>query len=413
MQQQESTTDFDILIVGGGMVGAAAACALSGLGLRLGLMDGRAFDDGDGAFRSSELRFDPRVSALAPTSCRLFESLGCWSAMAACRISPYTEMQVWDADGTGRVHFDAADIHADALGHIVENSVILHALYAKLARLDDVTLIAPATLESLLRRNEGDDSAVEVNTASGDTFTCRLLLGADGANSRVRELCGFRVREWDYQQQAIITTVRTELPHRQTAWQRFMATGPLAFLPLLPASGSDDQHFSSIVWSVVPERAAELMALTDAAFSRQLQQDIENNFGHIDLLDRRFAFPLQQRHAVDYVQDGIALIGDAAHTIHPLAGQGVNLGLADVRVLAEEIGDNLRQGRSINELRMLRRYQRRRVGHNLGMMWMMEGFKRLFAQQSLPLRWLRNAGMQGVDNSSLLKNRLIRQATGY
>ncbi|MEX2130053.1 MAG: UbiH/UbiF/VisC/COQ6 family ubiquinone biosynthesis hydroxylase [Pseudohongiellaceae bacterium] len=413
MTNNPGRKDFDILIAGGGMVGAMAALALAGKGLRIALLDGVGFHPDRVPNVQAGLHFDSRVSAIAPASRRQFETLGCWTTMTSLRVSPYTDMHVWDADGTGQIHFAAADIHANELGHIIENSVILQGLYAQLARATDVSVIVPAFVESLQQQESGMDTWTTVITESGEKYSCHLLLGADGGNSRIRELAGIRVREWDYEQQAIVTTVRTELGHQATAWQRFISTGPLAFLPLLPATGSDDQHYCSIVWSAVPDCAESLMGLSDVEFSRTLQHAIENRFGRIEWVDRRSAFPLRQRHALDYVKDGIALLGDAAHTIHPLAGQGVNLGLADVQVLAEEICSNLQRGRPVNDPIMLQRYQRRRLGHNLGTMWMMEGFKRLFAQQSLPLRWIRNAGMRGVDNSSLIKNRLIRQATGY
>ena len=412
-QAANSTGDFDILVVGGGMVGATMACLLGDKDLRVGLLDANPVQEQHKPFLQSGLCFDPRVSAIAPASRELFSALACWETMCSARVSPYTRMQVWDGDGTGHVHFSAADIHADELGHIVENSVILHGLYQSLASRQHIQLLPPAAVASLEIDTDAAETRVLVGTDSGIAYRCALLLGADGANSRVRELAGLRTREWDYEHQAIVTTVRTELPHQATAWQRFMDTGPLAFLPLSPACDSSDQHYCSIVWSCIPSRAEELMSLNDAEFAEALQQAIESRFGRIAWVDKRFSFPLRQRHALDYVQEGVALLGDAAHTIHPLAGQGVNLGLADARVLAEEIGNNLRSGRPVNELAMLRRYQRRRVGHNLGMMWMIEGFKRLFEQQSLPLRWLRNVGMRGVDQSSLLKSRLIRQATGY
>jgi 2-octaprenylphenol hydroxylase len=253
-----------------------------------------------------------------------------------------------------------------------------------------------------------------LTAGNGGSWTATLLIGADGPNSKIRQLAGFRTREWDYEHQAIVTTVRTELPHRATALQRFMASGPLAFLPLQAqlAEAGRQQHTCSIVWSLVPERAAELLAMEDVQFASELGIAIEHRLGAIEWTDRRFSFPLRQRHAVDYVQPNIALLGDAAHTIHPLAGQGVNLGFLDVEVLAKELTTALERRRPLADFSILRRYQRARKGHNLGMMGMMEGFKLLFAQDALPIRWLRNAGMSGVDQLGFLKNRLMREAMG-
>ena len=217
-------------------------------------------------------------------------------------------------------------------------------------------------------------------------------------------------REWDYRQQAIVCTVKTQHSHRATAWQSFLSSGPLAFLPLRSAAGDD--HHCSIVWSADTARAEQLMALDDQAFAEALERGLESRLGKIEFVDKRHAFPLRQRHARDYTQPGLALVGDAAHSIHPLAGQGVNLGLLDAAVLAEEI---LRAGERQVDLydpSLLQRYQRRRAANNLGMMALMEGFKRLFGETALPVRWLRNVGMSMVDSAGPAKNLIAEQAMG-
>ena len=320
-------------------------------------------------------------------------------------------MHVWDADGTGSIHFNAQEIHAAALGHIVENSVILAALYERIAETANIDVLAPVALHALEVGSHHE--RVSITLEDGRSISAALLVAADGANSKVRELAGFQTKEWDYEHQAIVCTVKTQLPHGATAIQRFMDEGTLAFLPLQQNSELvDTQQHCSIVWSVLPDYAQRLMAMDDSAFAIQLQAAIENKLGKIEHLDTRYSFPLRQRHAVDYVQPGIALIGDAAHTIHPLAGQGVNLGFLDAQALAEEVQRTHSKHLPIGDLRFLRRYQRRRIGHNLGMMWVMEGFKRLFADQPLPLRWLRNAGMSGIDRSAIIKHQLMRSAMG-
>ncbi len=402
--------DYDVLVVGGGMVGASFALALAESGLRIAVVDSQDLSKFAGQERAKE-SFDPRVSAITPSSQAFLESLAVWQGVRNRRCAPYSDMHVWDADGTGSIHFNAQEIHAAALGHIVENSVILAALYERIAETANIDLLAPVALHALEAGSHKE--RVNITLEDGRSISAALLVAADGANSKVRELAGFQTKEWDYEHQAIVCTVKTQLPHGATAIQRFMDEGTLAFLPLQQNSELvDTQQHCSIVWSVLPDYAQRLMAMDDSAFAIQLQAAIENKLGKIERLDTRYSFPLRQRHAVDYVQPGIALIGDAAHTIHPLAGQGVNLGFLDAQALAEEVQRTHSKHLPIGDLRFLRRYQRRRIGHNLGMMWVMEGFKRLFADQPLPLRWLRNAGMSGIDRSAIIKHQLMRSAMG-
>ncbi len=403
--------DYDVLVVGGGMVGASFALALADSGLRIAILDSQ--DVGQWVNKPlSEDDFDPRVSAITPASQTFLDSLGVWQGVSERRSAPYTDMHVWDADGTGSIHFNAREIHAPTLGYIVENSVLLASLYARISRVENLDLLAPVSLSSL-ELVQAAHAPVRITLEDGRQISTALLVAADGANSKVRELARFQTKEWDYEHQAIVCTVRTELPHRATAIQRFMDEGTLAFLPLQDnRTGALSQHYCSIVWSVLPDFADALMALNDGDFATRLEAAIESKLGKIERLETRYSFPLRQRHAIDYVRDGIALIGDAAHTIHPLAGQGVNLGFLDAKALAEEVLRAHTKQLPIGEFRVLRRYQRRRIGHNLGMMWVMEGFKWLFADQPLPLRWLRNAGMSGLDHTSVIKHQVMRSAMG-
>lgn len=407
---QAKSLDYDVIVAGGGMVGASFALALADTGLRIALVDSQDVSKLAQQAPKAE-RFDPRVSAITPASAAFLESLGVWQGVVERRCAPYTDMHVWDADGTGSIHFNAKEIHAPVLGHIVENAVLLAALYVRIAETRNIDVLAPVSLSGLTLSNAAQQ--VGITLEDGRSIYAALVVAADGANSKVRELAGFRTKEWDYEHQAIVTTVKTELPHGATAIQRFMDEGTLAFLPLQQSlESADSQQYCSIVWSVIPAYAESLMAMDDATFAKQLQASIENKLGKIEHLDTRYSFPLRQRHAVDYVQPGIALIGDAAHTIHPLAGQGVNLGFLDAKALADEVRRTHLKSLAIGDLRFLRRYQRRRIGHNLGMMWVMEGFKRLFADQPLPLRWLRNAGMSELDRSGIVKHQLMRSAMG-
>jgi len=305
------------------MVGSALALALQGSGLNIIVVDGgplsvKPFD--------SQAPFEPRVSALSAASQRILQRLDVWDGIAQRRASPYGEMQVWDGSGTGQIHFSAASVHADVLGHIVENRVVQDALLDRLHDCD-VGLLANARLEQM--RRSGDDWLLTL--ADGRQLRAPLVVAADGANSAVRKLTGTATREWDYLHHAIVTSVRTERSHHKTAWQRFTDNGPLAFLPLERAG----EHWCSIVWSVTPKEAERLTELDDATFCGELEQAFEGRLGPVMTADPRVCVPLRQRHAKRYVAEGLALIGDAAHTIHPLAGQGVNLGFLDAAVLAE------------------------------------------------------------------------------
>ncbi len=410
-----SEAQYDIIIVGGAMTGATLACALAAFGgskrLRLALVD-RQGPSGNQTTTLPATEFDARVSAITPASQTIFERLQLWSQISSARVSPYSRMFVWEADGTASIDFAAADINVPALGHIVENRVIVSALHQRLASLDAVDWHAPATItDLLLPAGEGDNATLVLD--SGERLGAPLIVGADGARSLVRERAGFAVRQWDYHHQAIVTTVRTGKAHQQTAWQRFMDDGVLAFLPLHTPAGPDGQRYCSIVWSVEPDRAQQLMEQDNGQFCRSLERAFESRLGAIESVAPRHAFPLHQAHARDYVKPGIALIGDAAHSIHPLAGQGANLGLLDAWVLAQTlIQAHKRDANLWHHPSVLRRYQRQRKGHNLSMMALMEGFRRLYADQPLPVRWLRNVGMRGVDRLPLVKNHLMRQAMG-
>jgi len=393
-------TRADLLIVGAGMVGSALALALQNSGLDILLVDNsplsvKPFDPA--------AMFEPRVSALSAASQRILQRLNVWDGIISRRASPYSDMEVWDGSGTGQVHFSAASVHAEVLGHIVENRVIQDALIERLHDCD-VGLLANARLEQM--RRSGDDWLLTL--ADGRTLRSPVVVAADGANSAVRRLTGTETREWDYLHHAIVTSVRTTQSHRKTAWQRFTDNGPLAFLPL----EREGEHWCSIVWSVTPDEAERLMALQDESFCRELERAFEGRLGPVIAADPRLCVPLRQRHAKRYVAEGLALIGDAAHTIHPLAGQGVNLGFLDAAVLAEVLHHAAARAERLADERVLSRYERRRMPHNLALMAAMEGFERLFQADPLPLRWLRNTGLKLVDQSSEAKAMFVRQAMG-
>ncbi len=392
----------DLIIVGAGMVGSTLALALEGSGLDILVLDASPLEAAD---FDPQGGFEPRVSALSAASQRIFERLGAWPGMSARRVSPYTDMHVWDGSGTGQIHFSAETVHAEVLGHIVENRVVQDALLETMQRRGGQRLLGAARLERLERTPQGWQLTLD----DGRQLNAPLLVAADGANSAVRRLAGCETREWDYLHQAIVASVRCSEPHQRTAWQRFTDDGPLAFLPL---ERDGDQHWCSIVWSVTELEARRLMALEDAAFRAALGRAFERRLGEVEEVDPRLCIPLRQRHAKRYVQPGLALIGDAAHTIHPLAGQGVNLGLLDAAVLAEVIEAAMARGERPEDIRVLSRFERRRMPHNLAMMAAMEGFERLFQADPLPLRWLRNTGLKAVQALPEAKALFVRQALG-
>lgn len=402
---------YDVVVAGAGMVGAAFAALLAtsaqGKKCRIAVLEARPF-----VMPDLSGHFDPRVVALTELSRQLLDDVGAWKQIAQRRSCPYQRMEVWEADGTGHIEFDCAEVRQSSLGHIVENALVVEALLQRIDQLPNVELLCPATVVGLERRvnqNTGDDQVV-ISLADGSTISTRLLAAADGANSKVRELCGLKLRQWEYGHHAIVTTVTTEQSHGYTARQRFLAEGPLAFLPLQSETG--DCHQCSIVWSQQSEVAESLMVLDDDGFCQALTQAGNRCLGNVIAVDKRYKIPLKQRHAVDYVVPGVALMGDAAHTIHPLAGQGVNLGFQDVIALVDEVERALSRNLSPGDMHTLGRYQRRRKPGNLGMMAVMEGFKRLFEETALPVRLLRNEGMTKVNQLGPVKNMIVRQAMG-
>ena len=393
-------TDYDVVIVGAGTVGLTLACALAAgaADLRIALLEQREFT----VFTSAEV--DLRVSALTHASQRILTRLSAWSAISTASPyspSPFREMRVWDSQGWGEIHFDSADIGQATLGWIVENSVVQHALWQQAERYSNIDMICPATVERL----ESQPGRRLLHLRDGRQLSTRLAIGADGGQSKVRQLANIGCISRAYQQHALVTTVATEHDHQETAWQRFLSAGPLAFLPL--ADGR-----CSIVWSTGPGRADALLALAEQAFCDALAEAFDWRLGEITQVADKAVFPLHLLHAKQYTQPGLALIGDAAHVVHPLAGQGVNLGILDAAALAEVILDAVNQQRDIGSLAVLRRYERWRKSDNVLMLGVLDGFKHLFGTSFGPVRLLRNAGLNMVAAAAPLKNSIMQHAIG-
>jgi 2-octaprenylphenol hydroxylase len=389
-------SSYDIVIVGGGMVGAALACALGNSALKVALLDRAP------AAAPPEKDYDQRVSALTLASRALFENLGAWEGMARRRVSPVREMRVSSGAGSGAIHFNAAEIGEPALAYIVENSVIRTALIERLHQFTNVHHLCPVEIVDITL---ADNGAV-VTLKDGRSLQAKLLVGADGADSTVRRAAGIETQALNLYQKGIVATVTTEKPHEATARQVFLATGPLAFLPL------DEPHTCSIVWSADTARADHLMELDDTAFMSELQHNFGEFLGKIQTISQRAAFPLALSHARTYTAPHLALVGDAAHTVHPLAGQGVNLGFLDAATLAEVLLDAAAKQKDIGAHAVLRRYERWRKGDNLAMVSITGGFKYLFGNDLPVVSQLRNLGLDLTNAATPIKNLIMRRASG-
>lgn len=385
---------YDVIIVGGGMVGTTLAVALAEQKtLTIAVIEAYPLTP-----ITEQDNPDLRVSALTRASEILLKNLTIWQQLIPSRISPFTNMEVWETPES-TLHFDSADIGEPLLGNIVENRNLQQACITRCSQLPNIDLVCPAK-----------PSTMEDNTLlleDGRAFTADLIVGADGAQSLLREWMNIESCGWDYDQSAVVCTVTTEQPHRYTAWQRFLPEGPLAFLPL------SDTHQCSVVWSNSTEEAELLCRLDDDHFKDTIAAAFENKLGKIIEVSQRANFPLKLRHADHYVESGFALVGDAAHTIHPLAGQGLNIGLLDAATLAEVVIEAHQKGRDIGSLHTLNKYQRRRKGDNVAIQMTMDAFKRIFGSDLAPIKWVRRFGIKTVNQSTLLRKLFMHQASGH
>ena len=394
---------YSIVIAGGGVTGLMAASLLTqGPGadaLDITLVDAVPrpvfVPGGDVALR---------VSAIASGTAQLFDSVGAWDFVAATRVSAYEGMRVWDegdaVDGAATLRFDAAEFAVPQLGFIVENVLLQEALLQQLDTTDVALRFATPirALRCKARR-------YEIDLDNGEMLRADLVVGADGARSFVRSAVGIKSREWPYEQSAFVTHLRPEKPHRGIAWQRFLRDGPLGILPL-------DDGRVSVVWSTTPDKAREALAADDETLGHLLGEASDYVLGKLAVDGPRGAFPLCARHAEHYVLPHLALIGDAAHAIHPLAGQGANLGLQDAAEFASVVAAALGQGLHPGDRPVLRRYERARKGANATMLHVMTGLNRLFATDSRIIGEIRTAGMRAFNRSGPIRERAVRVALG-
>ncbi|MGH8273500.1 MAG: UbiH/UbiF/VisC/COQ6 family ubiquinone biosynthesis hydroxylase [Gammaproteobacteria bacterium] len=390
-----SAADVEVAIVGAGPVGSVLALALARVGVSAAVVEANAPP------QWTEAETDLRVYALSRASQNILARLDAWERIVAARACTYDAMEVWQAEGRGRVRFAAADVDEPDLGHIVEGNLLAATLAERVRAAHDIVWHCPEKLERL---NVGDD-VVELKLESGRRLTALVVVGADGARSQVRTLAGIQTEEEPYGQTAVVAHLNPEKPHDSAARQIFRPNGPLALLPL--ADGR-----VSIVWSTTPKEAEHVLALDDIVFGDAVAEASEHALGKLTLASERASFPLLKLHAESYVAPRVVLAGDAAHVVHPLAGQGMNLGLLDAAALAEVIGDAHRQGRDVDDYLVLRRYERWRHGENLAMQTALTGFKQLFGLDVAPARALRGAGMKLFDLAAPAKRYAIRVALG-
>ncbi len=382
---------FDILVVGGGVVGLTAALAMSQRQYSVALIDA-------GALQADTSQRDLRVYAINQASRELFENLGVWEQITKTRFSPYQHMHVWDAVNDAAIDFNSRLVACSQLGAIIEESVIKQALLEKIAQQENIHLFANQTVDQLHRNDES------VIVSSGNqVWQGRLLMVSDGADSPTREKLDVSLTRWSYHHQAIVAMVEVEKAHQRTAWQVFNSDGPLAFLPL------NEPNLCSIVWSTTPERAKDLMSQSDEAFNEQLTDAFHQKLGKAKLASQRFQFPLTMRHAKQYSGDNWMLLGDAAHTIHPLAGLGLNVGLADLASWLNELSQSKQK---YQFARALAAYQRQRKSEVWKVILLMDGLKSLFSNDLAPVKLIRGLGLRCINQLTVVKQMLIQQAMG-
>lgn len=386
---------LDVIVVGGGPAGAAAALALTRADFRVALIDARAPQPWH-----AEDELDLRVFALAPSAARLLDDLGVWDALRDARVAAYSHMHVTDAATGASINFSASEQGVDALGWIVENRLLQHVLWGALDAAG-VRCVCPARVNGVRTQAE----RISVDLDDGGVLSASVLVAADGGASPLRGMVGIDLSEHDYAQRALVAHVSSERPHQMVAWQRFLPGGPLALLPL--ADGR-----ASVVWSLPQAQAKRILALDDASFLAELGVASDFHLGRLLATTPRAAFPLRMNLARRYHAPRAVLVGDAAHVVHPLAGQGVNLGLRDVAVLRDTLLAARAQGRDIAADDVLARYGRRRRSSATLDAWSIDALGRVFGWRSAPLTGLRVVGLRVVDRLGVLKRALGAHATG-
>ena len=390
-------TSSDVIVIGGGIVGATLAALLCRNGITCTVVEFRQeFEE------NNKNSVDPRALALSVATINILASIGIWQMLPVDKVGRFREMYVWDKNSKGKIHFNSADICQPELGYVIEQSVIQELLNSSMGRLAGVSIVRGCSIASYIV----DNNQVSVQLTDGSQLTAQLLVGADGVNSKARQVVGIENMVHDYDQRAVVSMVTTTLSHGDVARQRFLDNGPLAFLPMY------DPYTSAIVWSTNPEHAHELMDMTSRDFNSELQLAFDNELGEVKNSGPRLGYPLTRAQAKNYCSDRFALIGDAAHSVHPLAGQGANLGILDAASLSEVIVSARNKRRNIASRSVLRRYERWRKGENYQMMIILDGFKYVFENQAAVVRNLRGFALSSVNILPYIKHLIMLRAMG-
>lgn len=390
----KSQPNYDVVVVGGGMVGAAAALGLAQTGWSVALLEHEAPQP----FEVESVP-DLRVSAIGCTSVSLLKQLGAWPQVQQMRYAPYRRLETWEQPGS-QVVFDAASLLLPELGFMVENRVLQLALWQQMATCPNLTLLCPSRLQTMVRV----DDYWKITLDAQREIQSHLVVGADGANSLVRRLAGIGTSGWQYRQSCMLITVETDTAQQDTTWQQFFPSGPRAFLPLF-------DNWASLVWYDSPQRIRQLQALPLAQLNQEVAAAFPSRLGTVNAIAAG-SFPLVRRHAQQYVQPGLVLLGDAAHTINPLAGQGVNLGYRDVKALLEVLNQAREQAESWHSEQVLQRYQRRRRTDNLIMQSGMDVFYTAFSNDLPAVKFVRNLALMAAQRAGKLKEHALKYALG-
>ncbi|MFA0148241.1 2-octaprenyl-3-methyl-6-methoxy-1,4-benzoquinol hydroxylase [Vibrio lentus] len=387
---------YDIVVVGGGMVGAATAIGFAKQGLNVAVIEGfapKAYDDSQA--------MDIRVSAISQASVDLLEELGAWQSIAAMRVCSYKRLETWEHPEC-RTRFDATSLDLPRLGYIVENRLIQLGLWAQFEAYDNLTILCPEKLDTI---EFGETSIVKLQ--SGTQLSAKWVIGADGANSVVRQQAGIGITAWDYRQHCMLINVETELPQQDITWQQFLPSGPRSFLPLcsLMSEGKEVGQ-GSLVWYDSPSRIKQLSTMSPEKLRNEVIASFPEELGDVKVLNAG-SFPLTRRHAQSYSKNNCILVGDSAHTINPLAGQGVNLGFKDVAALLDITQEKGELNQSV-----ARRYEVIRRGDNLMMQSGMDFFYKTFSNDIGPLKFVRNAALKLAENSGPIKSQVLKYALG-
>ncbi|MGD8407315.1 MAG: 2-octaprenyl-6-methoxyphenyl hydroxylase [Thiohalophilus sp.] len=400
----QAQTEFDVVIVGGGLVGASLACALADTTLRIAIVEAQSFTD------RGHPGFDARTVALSYGSREIFSAMGIWSAIEAQGVTPIRRIHVSDRGHIGSTHLDAAEQGLEAMGYVVETRVLGQVLNARLAQQANLTLLCPAKVSAVHVDSEHAHVSLELNGEERE-LRAALVVAADGGDSFIRNDSGIATFTLDYHQTALISNVAVDRPHRNIAYERFTQTGPMALLP--SHDEHDNDNVFALVWTLKPDQVDEVMGWDDETFLARLQQRFGDRAGRFTRTSKRHVYPLKFLQTREHVRERLAVIGNAAHTLHPVAGQGFNLGLRDVAVLSQVLVEALESKEDSGTLTVLNRYAdwRKRDQWQTGIAT--DGLVRLFSNNFLPLALARNLGLTLLDVLPPLKKQLVRHAMGY